>query len=214
VDALRLIVYDRTCAGRGILPGLSGAWQVGARLYTSLGRVDSSKPVASWEEALDWLASYETGRSLAEVQFWGHGKWGEARIGGECLDVRWLASRHPQHDRLLRVRDRFQCGARSLWWFRTCETLGAVRGQEFAVAWSEFLRASVAGHTYVIGYWQSGLHLLTPGAVPNWQADEGLVEGSPERPIRARWSTSGAPNTITCLHGRVPAEFWTSGRGD
>jgi hypothetical protein len=201
---LRLLVYDRTCLGRGLLPGLTRAWQVGRGLYGALGRLDGACGAASWAEALDWLASQEADRRIAEVQFWGHGQWGLARLGDERLDEGSLAPGHAHRPRLERIAERMLPGAAGLWWFRTCETFGTAAGHAFAQAWTGFLGCRGAGHTYVIGVWQSGLHSLLPGETPRWSVDEGL------RPAPASYalpSRPGAPNTITCLHGKVPAGY-------
>lgn len=201
---LRLAIYDRTCRGRGPLPGLSHAWQTGSALYRASGCIDASRGVTSWREALDWVARVEPHDPIAEVQFWGHGKWGRALIGNEALDRDALGARHPLARSLAAVRERLS-PAGALVWFRTCETLGASAGQDFARAFSEALDCTVAGHTYVIGFWQSGLHALAPGATPAWSPAEGLREGTPDHPIAAAWSMPGEPCTITCLVPRLPA---------
>ena len=95
-------------------------------------------------------------------------------------------------------------GGESLWWFRACETFGAVPGRDFARAFTDFLGCRAAGHTHVIAFLQSGLHSLGPGEEPHWPADEGLLHGSPDAPLEACPSAPGAPNTITCLHSRFP----------
>jgi hypothetical protein len=201
--ALRLVVYDRTCPGTGPLPGLSAAWAAGSRLYRALGRIDAWHGVASWVEALDWLAAVAPGCAIDGIQYWGHGKWGHALAGGERLDRAALVPGHPLHSRLARLRERLAPGA--LFWFRTCETFGARAGHAFAESWSDFFGCRTAGHTYVIGWWQSGLHALLPGARAHWPIAEGLRAGSPEAPLRAAWSLPGEPNTITCLHGSIPS---------
>lgn len=206
-QGLRLMIYDRSCRGRPALPGLSHAWWAGAKLYRSLGRLHAHRGVGSWEEALEWLAEHRPSEPLAEVQYWGHGKWGAARIGQQLLDRRALEPRHPLHARLAAVRDRLLPAARGLWWFRTCETFGARPGHQLAIELSEFLGARVAGHTYIIGHVQSGLHTLAPGERPTWAEDEGLREGTPAEPLRAHWSRMRAPNTITCLRGTIPAGY-------
>jgi len=93
------------------------------------------------------------------------------------------------------------------WWFRTCETFGADAGHDFARAWTSYFDCRAAGHTYVIGPWQSGLHTLEPGARPHWSADEALIEGSAAEPQRAAWSSRREPNTISCLHGSIPPGY-------
>lgn len=198
---LRLVIHDRTCRGRWWRPGLTDAWAAGARLYRALGRVDAWRGVASWPEALAWAAEVEPGRLIGEVQYWGHGRWGRALAGADVLDAGSLAPAHPLHAALAAVRARLAPDA--LWWFRTCETFGTAAGHDFARAFARFLGCRVAGHTYVIGAVQSGLHSLLPGAEPAWSATEGLPPGVPDPPTAAR-SSLLAPNTITCLHGRVP----------
>lgn len=84
---------------------------------------------------------------------------------------------------------------------------GARRGIDFAERLADFLGARVAGHTYVIHQYQSGLHGLAPGCRADWSADEGLAAGTADDPRRARWSTPWAPRTISSLSGRVP-EAW------
>lgn len=199
------MVYDRTCRGGRWPVGLSHSWWCGARLYGALDRIDASFGASSWEEALAFLLRACEGRPVVEVQFWGHGKWGEARIAGDVLDERALCAGHALELPLRRLRRRLADSA--LFWFRTCETFGALRGHSFASAFTEELGCSVAGHTYIIGPWQSGLHLLRPGATPHWSSEEGIRVGSPASPTCALWSTPLAPNTITCLHGTVPPGF-------
>jgi hypothetical protein len=202
---LRLMLYDRTCWG-GRPPGLTGAWLAGGWLYRALGRLDVFRGIAGWEEGLQWLATVAPGRPIAELQYWGHGNWGLVRAGRQRLDVRALEPTHPLNPLLVQVRDRLLPEGRSLWWFRTCETFGTDAGHTFAREWSRFFDCRVAGHTHVIGPWQSGLHLLEPGQEPHWPQDEGLPPGVP-RPARARWSTRRGPNTVSFLSGRIPDAF-------
>ena len=205
---LRLMVFDSTCRGRHGLPGLSHAWGAGQHLYRWLRRFDAARGVTSWGEALAWLGSYgaEAGSEIAEIQFWGHGRWGQARVGDEVLDSAALREGHRHRAALERVRARMARGSAGLWWFRTCETFGGREGQAFARQWSGFFDCRVAGHTYVIGWWQSGLHSLLPGQTPSWSMDEGLPTGT-TAPAMALPSRPRAPNTITCLHGKVPEGY-------
>ncbi len=193
---MRLMIYDRNAsAGRLLVL----AWRLGAWLYLLLGRLDDWYGAASWSDALEWLATHRRTEPLREVQFWGHGKFGEARIGGEVLDATAVTPKHPLHARLYAVRERLR--GEGLWWFRTCSTFATPRGQDFAQRFTDFLGCRTAGHTFIIGPFQSGLHSLAPGQQPSWPPDEG-VDG--ERPL---WSKPGQPNTITCLHSRVPAGY-------
>jgi len=197
------MIYDQTCRGQdGRLP-LSYAWQAGRGLYGGLGRLDAGQGVSSWAEALMWLGVVAPDRQIAEIQFWGHGNWGCALVDRQPLDARALRAGHPLHAGLARVRERL--APEALWWFRTCETLGAAPGQGFARRWTDFFGGRVAGHTHIIGVWQSGLHSLTAGEVPRWSAAEGLATGTPQKPEKALGAAPWRPNTISFLHGTVPA---------
>jgi hypothetical protein len=203
-DGLRLVIYDATQRARK--PRLLGySWQYGTQLYRALGRVDAAYGASSFQDAFAWLARHESSRPISELQFWGHGKWGRIFIASESLDRGWLSPSHPQHTAYRALAERLTPEA--LLWFRTCETLGARAGQDFASALSDGTGARVAGHTYVIGFFQSGLHCLKPGTKPSWSHSEGLAAGTPASPQRALDSAPNAPNTITCLTGEIPADF-------
>jgi hypothetical protein len=198
---LRLILFDATCENK-LGFGLTRAWSSGSLLYRALGRSDAAHGARTFDDGLHWLSTYRAEEPIAEVQFWGHGKWGRVFIAGEPMDRTALVRNHRHHTALVRLRERLTKDA--LVWFRTCETFGALAGRDFAQAWTEFFGCRAAGHTFVIGYWQSGLHLLAPGGAPHWPADEGLIEGSAQEPRRAAWSGPGKLNTISCFAGRVP----------
>jgi hypothetical protein len=204
VAGMRTLIYDRTCMWHG--GALSHAWAAGSRLYRALGRIDAARGVASWDEAFGWLA--ELRAPIDEVQYWGHGKWGCALVDRDVLDEAALTRAHPLHTGLGALRDRMARGA--LLWFRTCETFGAQRGIAFAERLADFLGARVAGHTFVIGFHQSGLHGLAPGARGDWSPEEGLAAGSVEAPERAKRSRPWAPRTVTCLTPSVPPEWFAS----
>jgi hypothetical protein len=141
---------------------------------------------------------------IDEIQYWGHGKWGRVMIGDDVLDGDAIASRHrPAVDAI-----RACLAPDALVWLRTCETFGAYAGHDFAQRLGDAFGARVAGHTHVIGWYQSGLHGLAPGMRPHWPADEGLADGTPAAPIAARASSRRAPHTITCLAGAVPPAWF------
>src|SRR5512140_2188141 len=189
---MRLVIYDRTCA-----PGLSTAWAAGSVLYRGLGRIDAARGVASWDEALAWIGAQR--EPIEELQYWGHGKWGCALVDRDVLDAGAL-------ERLAPLRERLAPDA--LVWFRTCETFGARAGSEFAARLADYLGARVAGHTFVISVQQSGLHGRVPGARADWSPDEGLAEGAPDAPRRAKPSRPWEPRTVTCFAGAVPPAWF------
>lgn len=204
---MRVIVYDRTCVRtRG---HLTPFWASGSALYRGLGRVDATHGVDSWDEAFAWLAARPA--PISEIQYWGHGTWGGAWVAADRFDADALLPQHRLRAPLEAVRDRL--APDPLVWFRTCETLGTPRGIEFGERLADFLGARIAGHTYVIGFHQSGLHGLLPGVRADWSPDEGVAEGTAEAPTRAKSSRPWAPRTITCLHGRVPLAWFSRGIG-
>jgi hypothetical protein len=190
------MLYDRSCRGRGVTPGLSHAWQFGGVLYRALGRIDACHGVWSWAEGLDWLLTLRA--PISEIQFWGHGEWGGLWIDEELLTATALERGHYLHDRLAALRTRLAPNA--LWWFRSCDVFGTQVGHDFARSWTRFFNCRAAGHTYTINILQSGLHLLGPDEEPTWSLDEGIVPGL----SHASESSVFAPRTITCLHNTIP----------
>lgn len=209
---LRLMVYDRTCTKRGV--GLSNAWWAGAALYRRLGRFDATFGARSWAEALEWLATYRSACPIAQIQYWGHGRWGRVLVGSDVLDARALRPGHALHPAVCAVRDRLLPATQSLVWLRTCEVFGADAGIDFAQALADFFRAEVAGHTFIIGALQSGLRTLSPGCRPTWRRSEGLAEGTPDGPIRALWSGIDRPRTVTCFANAIPTAWFDEDGGD
>lgn len=203
---LRLVVYDRTCTGSGPWPGLTHSWIAGGLLYRLRNQIDLVFGAADWTEALTWLASVQPERRIAEIQYWGHGKWGQLHIDRQALDERALLANHPHAALLTRIQKRL-VGPQAMLWLRTCETFGAERGHIFATSLADRMGCKVAGHTYIIGPFQSGLHSLAPGQQPAWSTDEGIREGTAQTPQRALWSTPWAPHTIHCLQGKIPSAY-------
>jgi hypothetical protein len=201
---MKVVVYDRTCGGRWWRPGLTTSWRAGSSLYRALGRVDATFGAASWSEALDWIAARR--EPIDEIQYWGHGKWGRVLVGDDVLDARALGAGHALHSRLEAARAKLAPDA--LVWLRTCEAFGAEAGHDFARRLADFFRARVAGHTYIIGALQSGLHGLAPGATPDWPANEGIAKGTPAAPEEAFDSSPSAPRTITCFTGSIPPDWF------
>jgi len=202
----RLLVYDATSRpGQGLL---RSSWATGARIYRALGRIDGFYGAESWEDALRWLSVAGADRPISEVQFWGHGHWGEVLIGDERLNAASFDRGHRLRPLLDAFKKRLLDRGASLVWLRTCESFGADAGQAFAARLANELDARVAGHTYVIGALQSGLHGLRPGEVPRWRATEGIAEGTASAPRRAHVSLPEAPHTIHFMNGRFdPAWF-------
>ncbi len=201
---LRLIVYDATGHGSArIQPALTASWIAGVELYRRYPRTlraDAAFGAHSWTEALAWLCSVEPKQRIDEIQYWGHGLPGRVMIARDVFDTTCFAddSAHAADVDALA----FRLHQESLVWWRTCGAFAGKAGHAFAVAGAARFGCRVAGHTFVIGPLQSGLHSLTPGVTPSWSPSEGLSPTGALLP-----STTTAPNTITALHGRVPAGF-------
>ena len=202
------MVYDRTCVAKVAPVGLSTAWAAGSVLYRGLNRIDAAFGATSWDDALTWLGSYEPSRPIAEIQYWGHGRWGRVYVDQDVLDGSALGPRHRLAPRIAALRERLVPGGEALIWLRTCEAFGASAGHDFAVRLADGLGTRVAGHTFIIGALQSGLRGLLPGHTPNWPVEEGIREGTAEKPVRAHGSGITRPRTITCFEGAVPPSWF------
>lgn len=206
-EPLKLLLYDRTCKEtRGV--GLSTVWGAGSDLYRVLGRQDANFGASSWAEALAWMANYEPERPIAEIQYWGHGKWGSVKIDDDGFGSPELEAGHTHAPVIDRIRDRLLPNNGSLLWLRTCEAFGADTGIDFAYRLAHRFRAKVAGHTYIIGALQSGLRVLEPGKRPKWSASEGLSEGSPAEPRSAFTSRLLAPRTVHFMSNSFPQKWF------
>lgn len=205
--ALRLLVYDRTCkSDHGF--GLSTVWGAGGGVYRGLGRVDASFGASTWAEAFAWLATHRPEEPLAHVQYWGHGKWGDVRVGDDRFTAAALAPEHVHAPVIDAIRDRFQPGSESLFWLRTCEAFGADAGIDFAYRLAHRLRVRVAGHTHIIAALQSGLRVLEPGKRPTWSATEGLKRGSAAKPEEAYESGFLRPRTVHFMSNSFPRAWF------
>ena len=93
----------------------------------------------------------------------------------------------------------------ALVWLRCCSAFGTRAGQDFGAKLADTLGARVAGHTYIIGIWQSGTHSVSPGATADWDHLEGVERDGRGAPLGAAMSTGRAPRTLHCLRPGLPA---------
>jgi hypothetical protein len=80
---LRLVVFDATQRKRAPR-ALGYSWQYGTHLYRALGRVDAALGARDFQQAFEWLATHEPERQIAELQFWGHGRYSEGLARGSA----------------------------------------------------------------------------------------------------------------------------------
>lgn len=200
---LRLVVWDATGHGAArVQPALTASWRYGVKLYglrPSSTRVDATFGATCWQDAFAWLCSVRPGERIDEVQYWGHGLPGRVLIATDVLTSMSLAPGAP----LAADVDAFVArlsGPQALVWFRTCGAFGGAVGHAFAAACASRFGCRVAGHTFIIGPLQSGLHTVSPSSPPSWPLTEG--QGAAGALLS---SSPSAPNTISCLHGAIPA---------
>jgi len=186
-------------------PGLSPAWYAGTLLHRLTRAADAALGARSWAEALTWATrtAQERRRPIGSLQVWGHGGWGFMLLGKTRLDEGAL---QPDHA-LAPLLDAFRAqltGPEAVVWLRCCSAFGAAEGRRFAVAASRRLGCRVAGHTYIIGPFQSGTHSVRPGQEPSWDPAEGVQHDTQGRPSSARWSGPFEPATVSCLRLGLP----------
>ncbi|WP_437574993.1 hypothetical protein [Sorangium sp. So ce887] len=190
----------------GATIGLTPIWRAGALLHRLRGAADAGLAASSWTEALGWAArtARERGRKITSLQAWGHGGWGYMRLGETRLDEAALRPGSPLDGALDALRAEL-AGPDALVWLRCCSAFGHT-GQAFARALAGRLGCRVAGHTYIIAFYQSGTHSLRPGEAPSWDPREG-VRFSGGEPAGAAWSSRTAPNTVSCLTADLPPGY-------
>lgn len=176
--------------------GMERSWFANGSLYRSLRTLDAAEGFSTWEEALVWLSTYGSGSRLAEVQFWGHGGPGHAWMNGKVLTSQSFFGHYGPI--LRRIVHRLLPS--STVWFRTSGTFAGEAGHKFSQVWAKSLDCRVAGHTFDLGFFQSGLHIVTPNDVPQWPMTEGIAEGTAAKPITLRKSMPWCVNTLTCLN--------------
>ena len=190
---------DGTLRGAG---GLSWVWRLGSVMHRRARPGVVTSPASSWREALRWAVSesQRRGAPISELQVWGHGGWGFMLLDRERLDVETVRPEGALGASIDALRDALAPDA--LVWLRCCSAFGTAAGHELASRLSERLRARVAGHTHIIGAWQSGTHSVAPGEPPAWSVEEGVerVDGA----SRAVLSSPTQPRTISCLHLGLP----------
>jgi hypothetical protein len=214
---LRLVVYDATDTAPVAIPritrgvdgsaegtgGLTRFWRLGAGLHRGIGRAGAAFGARTWTEALTWAAqrAEAAGEPIAELQLWGHGGWGYMAMGSERLSV--ATSRGALSAEVGALARALAPGA--LVWLRCCSAFGTRAGHELAVTLADTLGARVAGHSYIIGIWQSGTHSVSPGAAPDWDVLEGVERDAQGAPLGAAVSSARAPRTLHCFRPGLPA---------
>ncbi|WP_437875331.1 DUF4347 domain-containing protein [Sorangium sp. So ce513] len=190
----------------GTTIGLTPIWRAGALLHRMMGAADAWESASSWAEGLGWAAraARERGRKIRSLQVWGHGGWGYMRIGKTRLDEAALRPGSPLDEAITALKGEL-AGPDALVWLRCCSAFGHT-GQAFARALADRLGCRVAGHTYIIAFYQSGTHSLRPGEAPGWDPREG-VRFSGGAPAGALWSSRTAPNTVSCLTADLPPGY-------
>jgi len=181
---MKIILYDSSPNG-----ALGWSWAVGSYRpgWTRVG-------ARTWHESIKKLLdAVPPGTRVKELQIWGHGQPGEPMFNG-------LTAPPMFWNRLTTI-----VMADSLVWFRSCSVFFGRKGQAFAERMANELGCRVAGHTRIIGPWQSGLCSLSPNGKQPFFAQDGyrwLAED-----WRKNTSARREPRTIFCARMAVP-EAW------
>lgn len=195
----RLMIYDQTTIVDGLdlkTDALAYSWALGGELYRSLRSLDKIKGVSSWNEALNWILIEGKKEPISMIQYWGHGSPGCAHIG---LDV--LVNNDTWDNEIKEISTYLTDDC--LFWFRTCATFAGIHGQKFAKDFANKICCRVAGHTYNINFFHSGLHAVLPNESPTWSTNEG-VESFIDNHYILKKSSIFAPSTIICLQANLP----------
>ena len=172
------------------IPGFS--WMVCGQIARQAGRFELGLKAPSWGYAAAMLAirADMAGKPWDMVQLWSHGVPGHPYMGGDKYTAR-------EDKEALRMIGNVM-NPKGTVWFRSCAVFSGSVGHDFAQRAAGLLGCRVAGHTFNIGPWQSGLHTLAPGDQPKWSTVEGNRDGTP------LWSAPWEPNTITALQWTIP----------
>lgn len=202
-NTIRVMFYDKT---RWAGEELVSSWWAGGHVYKFFRKIDICKGVESWEEALDWMLSLDSTKKISMIQFWGHGSPGNVFINGDAINTNVLRSNHPLHLKFQALKKKLT--DQSVIWFRSCTVFQGSKGSFFAKRWAQFFNCKIAGHTFVVGPWQSGLHTLVPDQEPYWPLDEGVAEeGKGWNGSASQMSGPFQTNTIFCLRGDIPTQW-------
>jgi len=203
VDAL--LPGDLTTLDIDLPWSMTQKWVVGGLLYRMLRSIDYCEGFPSWGAALKWIAEFQPDMPISQIQYWGHGSPGKARLGHEALQKHSLATGQPYAKLFERIKTRFTEDTSI--WFRVCTLFAGEEGREFGRRWANRLGCRIVAHTHVIGWYQSGGHIIRPGEEADWDPMEGILKGTPNRIKKAVWSERGLVNTINCLNGNIPT-YW------
>jgi len=179
---MKVILYDSSPNG-----AVGWSWAIGSFRpgWTRIG-------AKSWDEAAEAIGSaiFEATSKLngiaklATLQIWGHGQPGEPLLAGKPMTPAFMR--------------RVQVGVSptSLVWFRMCSVFFGAKGQAFAERTANELNCRTAGHSHVIGPWQSGLYSLKPGQTPSWAVGNGVW-----RSVKSGWRKQ---RTVFCTNMSFP----------
>lgn len=185
---MRVTVYDKN-PGAGFSQWfLKTCWELACWFQKLVGAVDAYYGAKSWEDAQKWLL--EQKRPLTVIQYWGHGS--PASV--------WLAQKLVPASEWLSLKPAVV--PETLLWFRACSVFQNMSGQSFSQKLANGLGCTIAGHTFVIGPFQGGLHTRRPNTEPSWPFHEGTLKS--KWPDHLKWWN---PNTIFCLRTKIP-EGW------
>lgn len=196
-----LMFYDKSpWAGKA----LTFSFINGGKFYKMFRSVENHAGFDNWADALTWLTTVEPDKKIDTIQFWGHGFTGGIAINGESLKSSSLKPQSKYYTLLKALKARLKPD--SVIWLRSCASFAGILGKKFAQDLANFFGCTVAGHSFIIGPWQSGLHTLRPGEQPSWSDIEGFTKDK-EGVLVSAWSKPWETHTIFCLTGKIPKNW-------
>lgn len=176
---MKIVLFDSSEGG-----ALGWSWSVGS-FRPGWTRIGAGSWLNDADSKLD--AAVRPGTRLKELQIWGHGTPGAPEMDGEPMPSLFV-------DRLSLLVE-----PSSLVWFRSCSTFFGNSGQAFAERTSNKLGCRIAGHTHVIGIWQSGLYSVEPGLAGDWPTNK--YSNCDWTKLKSGWRER---RTINCLRMSFP----------
>ncbi len=176
----KLLIYDAVPEAF-----VNQTWSAGAKMFASkFDRVIAGK---SWDDIVAKLAASDV--VYDEVQFWGHGSFGEIYVAGRTAPKKfWIElATHVKKS--------------SYVWLRVCSFAATQSGKHEMVRLADQLDCTILANTFSIGQWgvQSGLKSVNSSHLPNWPDSEGwngrtCIGSAPWR-----------PETVTALQMSIPS---------
>ena len=148
---MNIILYDASNNRPGL--DLPDVWYGASMVLQAAGKFKYAIGVRSWSKVVFEFDGIPTA-SIDAMQLWSHGMPGKPIIGNNG----------PSKNHLKQLS--WIMKPNGLIWLRCCSVLFGQSGIDAACRIADLTGCKVAAYTRVIGVWQSGLYVVTPGVKP------------------------------------------------